>query len=119
MTHWSIRKTKAREAQVAAIERATGLRGVASVINHALATTLAQQQGKETPMFSKPSPLEQKARDAGRWLVADSFGNPKRNEEHWFDDRREARAHVRERNWHQSVYGPNGEYEQWDGYKWQ
>ena len=41
-THWSIRRTEAREAQVAAIERATGLHGVAAVVDHALATTLAQ-----------------------------------------------------------------------------
>ena len=52
MTHWSIRRTGAREAQVAAIERATGLRGVAAVVDHALATTLAQH-GKGKAMETK------------------------------------------------------------------
>jgi len=53
LTHWSIRRTKAREAQVAAIERATGLRGVAAVVDHALATTLAQHDPEVRTMETK------------------------------------------------------------------
>ena len=56
MTHWSIRRTGAREAQVAAIERATGLRGMAAVVDHALATTLAQYpEVQEVDMSDRPA----------------------------------------------------------------
>ena len=66
-----------------------------------------------------PSQHERKAHEIGKWLVAESRRNPHLNEEHEFESREEARAHVRERNWNQCVYGPAGEFEMWDGHKWQ
>jgi hypothetical protein len=53
--HYTLRITDQRSAQIAALEKITGLRGPAAVIDHALATTLAQHNRRDT-MKAKRDP---------------------------------------------------------------
>lgn len=62
--------------------------------------------------------IEARARENGKWIVSDARRNPRQNKEYEFDMERGARSHIRQRGWHQVVYGPNGEFEMWDGRRW-
>ena len=60
----SLRLTDTRAAQVAALERLTGLAGVAAVVDFALATTLAQYRTQEVAMDTTEILYQYEADDA-------------------------------------------------------
>ena len=120
----SVRFTDEERAIIAAIHDAhphltRGTRGqnVSGAVSEAL-HSWADAQGVTTMAERGPSQFERAARERGEWLVVDSARNPRNNQEFWFETLRDAREHVRERQWHQAIYGPQGEFHMWDGYRW-
>ena len=62
--------------------------------------------------------IERRARETGKWIVSEARRNPRLNHDYEFDTRQEAHEYIRRRNWDHALYGPNGEFEMWNGKKW-
>jgi len=74
----TIRMTATRAAQVAALERITGLSGVAAVVDFALATTLAQYGREETREMETEDRVQQVGwlRQLAENIAANLSGSP-------------------------------------------
>jgi hypothetical protein len=81
----------------------------------ALEIVIKEAHEKRFPAMNQ---IEKSARESGKWIVSDACRNPHLNKEYRFDTEREAKSHVRERQWSQCIYGPGGEFLMWDGHKW-
>lgn len=94
--------------------------GVSDAINYALRFTSEHDEAVgQIPMPPvRYRSEETEAAEDRKWVVADARSNPRNNRRYSFDTEREARAHVRNRDWHQMLWGPDGQFAMWNGHQW-